>query len=176
MIDYWGSSQLAAQVAELEGDLDRAALELREGCEHLEALGETAMLSTTAGALAEIEMRRGERDEAERWLHVAEETAGPGDLASEVWIEVVRGQLRARDADDDAAADHLRRAVELIDQTDSPIWRSEVRLRVARALGPDLREEAISIAGEAQEIAESKGAAVLVEHARRLLAELQTSA
>jgi class 3 adenylate cyclase/tetratricopeptide (TPR) repeat protein len=174
-IEYWGSSQLAAHIAELEGDLDRAARELREGCEHLEALGETAFLSTTAAVLAEVLIRGGDRAEAERWFDVAERTAAPGDLSSQVWIEVVRGQLRA-EGGDEAAAHHLRRAVHLIDETDSPIWRSEVRLRVALALGPVLRDEAISIAEEARDIAEAKGASVLVEHARRLLEELRRSA
>ena len=76
MIEYWSSSQLVAHVAIWRG-LDGAARELREGCEQLEALGETAFLSTTAGELAEIEFRRGDREEAERWLRVAERTAAP---------------------------------------------------------------------------------------------------
>jgi class 3 adenylate cyclase len=173
-IEYWASSQLAAHVADLEGDAERAARELREGCEHLEALGETAFLSTTAGVLAELEMRRGDREEAERWLHVAEGTAAPGDLSSQVWIELVRGQLRAMDGHDDAA-DHLRAARSLIDETDSPIWRSELRLHVARMLGPSLRDEAIGLVREAHDLAEAKGALVLVEQARELLAELQVS-
>jgi class 3 adenylate cyclase len=174
MIEYWAGSQLSGRVLGLEGDLDGAARELREGCEHLEALGETAFLSTTAGALAEVEIRRGNRQEAERWLHVAERTAAPGDLSSQVSIEFVRGALGARAADH-AAIERLRRAVSLIDTTDSPIWRADVRLRVAEALGTTHRDEAISLAQEAGDLAHAKGAVVLEKGARRLLEELRVS-
>jgi tetratricopeptide (TPR) repeat protein len=171
MIEYWAGSQLGAQLAELEGDLDEAARELREGCEHLEELGETAFLSTTAGRLAEIEFRRGDLQQAEHWLGVAERTAAPGDLSSQVSIEFVRGALRAPEADD-TATEHLRRAMRLIDETDSPIWRTEVRLWVAEALGPSHRDEAMALAREAGELAGAKGAVVLEDKARRLLEEL----
>ena len=174
MIEYWAGSQLSGHVAELEGDLDEAACELREGCEHLEELGETAFLSTTAGKLAEIEFRRGDLEETERWLGVAERTAAPGDLSSQVSIEFVRGALRAPDAGD-AATEHLRRALRLMDETDSPIWRTEVRLRVAETLDPSHRDEAVSLAEEAGELARAKGAVVLEEHARRLVGELRIS-
>jgi hypothetical protein len=174
MIEYWATSQLTARVAVLEGDLDEAARELREGCEHLEALGETAFLSTTAGALAEVEVSRGDREQAERWLQVAERTSAPGDLSSQVSIEFVRGAVRAPDTDD-AATEQLRRAVRRMDETDSPIWRADVRLRVAQTLGPRHRDEAVPLAEEALELARAKGASVLEEQARRLLEELRTS-
>jgi class 3 adenylate cyclase len=174
-IEYWAGSQLAAHVADLEGDLDRAAQELREACDHLEALGETAFLSTGAGVLALIESRRGERGESDRWLHVAERTAAPGDIASQVWIELTRGALLAANGDE-AAAPHLRESLRLIDETDSPIWRSETLIHVARTLGPGLRAEAIARATEALELARAKGAVVIEEQARQLLKELGVSA
>jgi class 3 adenylate cyclase len=174
MIEYWAGSQLAAHVADMAGDLDRAAGELREGCEHLEELGETAFLSTNAGALALIESRRGNPGEADRWLHVAERTAAPGDIASQVWIELARGALRAPDGDD-AAAPYLRESLRLIDETDSPIWRAEARLHVARTLGPSLRDEAIALATEARDLAEAKGAVVMEDQARQLLEDLEAS-
>ncbi|MGH2679967.1 MAG: ATP-binding protein [Actinomycetota bacterium] len=167
-IEYWAAAQNSSYVAQLEGDLDRAARDLLEGCEHLEALGETAFLSTTAGVLADVEMRRGRRDEAERWLGVAERTAASGDLSSQIGMELARGQLRALD-DDAAAAGHLRAAVQMIDETDSPIWRTDIRLKVARALGPGQRDEAIVLAKEAIDLSERKGALVLEDAARALL-------
>jgi hypothetical protein len=174
MIEYWAGSQLAAHVAHLEGDLDRAAQELRDGCEHLEAMGETAFLSTNAGALAVVESRRGDLGEAERWLRVAERTAAPGDIASHVWIELARGMLRAPDGDD-AAAPHLRESLRLMDETDSPTWRAEVRLYVANTLGPSLRDEAIASAREARDLGEAKGAIIYMNQAQALLEELGTS-
>jgi hypothetical protein len=56
--------------------------------------------------------------------------------------------------------------------TYSPVWRSDVRLRVAQALGPTLRDEAITLVREAFSIPEAKGAVVLIERAQTLLAEL----
>jgi class 3 adenylate cyclase/tetratricopeptide (TPR) repeat protein len=170
-IEYWSATQNSAYVAQLEGDLDRAARDLLEGCEHLEALGETAFLSTTAGVLADVEMRRGYPDEAARWLGVAERTAASGDLSSQVGMELARGQIRALD-DGTAAAGHLRAAVELIDETDSPIWRTDIRLKVASALGPGQRDEAVALAKEAVDLSERKGALVLEGEARALLERL----
>ena len=174
VMEYWAGSQLAGHVAQLEGDLDRAARELRDGCEHLDAMGETAFLSTNAGALALVESRRGDRGEAERWLRVAERTAAPGDIASQVWIELARGMLRAPDGDD-AAAPHLRESLRLMDETDSPLWRAEARLQVANTLGPSLREEAIALVREARDLAEAKGALVYVNLAQAQLEELGVS-
>jgi hypothetical protein len=79
-------------------------------------------------------------------------------------------------ADDDEAAErHLRRALELVDETDSPIWQSDVRLGVARAFARSHREEAIELAREASELAQGKGLLVFVERARALLEELGAS-
>lgn len=174
MIEYWSSSQLVANVAILAGDIAGAARELRQGCEQLEALGETAYLSTMAGELAEIEMRRGDRTESERWLRVAERTAAPGDLASQTFIEIARGQLQA-DTDGDGSARHLNAAVRLVDRADAPLWRTQVRLSAARTLGPSHRDDAIALAREAHDLAEAKGLLVLVDQARALLVELQPS-
>ena len=174
MIEYWSSTQLLASLALLAGDEDRAARELRQGCEQLEVLGETAFLSTMAAELAEIEMRRGDRTEAERWLRIAENTAAPGDLASQTFIEIARGQLQA-DSDEEDSARHLSAAVGLVDQSDAPLWRTQVRLSAARALGPARREEAIALTREALDLAEAKGLLVHAEQARELIAQLGVS-
>ncbi|HUF60340.1 MAG TPA: adenylate/guanylate cyclase domain-containing protein [Actinomycetota bacterium] len=173
-LEYWSGAQLVGRIEWLAGDLDAAARELREGCEQLDALGETAFLSTTAGMLAEVEMLRGDPSAAEHWIQVAERTASPGDRSSQTSIELVRGQLMAA-VNDPGAEHHLRRALELVDETDSPIWQSDVRLGVARALARSRREEAIELAREALELAQRKGVLVLVERARALLKELGAS-
>ena len=51
-LEYWAGAQNAARIEILAGDLDEGARMLREGCEHLIELGETAFLSTTAAILA----------------------------------------------------------------------------------------------------------------------------
>jgi hypothetical protein len=60
-----------------------------------------------------------------------------------------------------------------VDETDSPLWKSDVRLGVARALAPTRREDAIALVREARELAEGKGLRVLVERAQALLEELR---
>ena len=67
-------------------------------------------------------------------------------------------------------------ALALVDETDSPIWRADVRMAVARALGPDRREEAVTMAREALAFAERKGADVLAKAASELLTDLERSA
>ena len=58
-IEYWAAAQNAGRNEWLAGDLDAAADVLRESCEALETLGETAFLSTHATMLAELEVERG---------------------------------------------------------------------------------------------------------------------
>jgi class 3 adenylate cyclase len=172
MIEYWSIAQLSARIAYMAGDFDLAADELREACEQLQALGETAFLSTTATQLAETELRRDEPEAARRWLEVAERTASAGDRSSQIGIELVRGQLLASDGDD-RSDEHLRAALALVDGTDSPVWRSDVRLGIARTLAHRRPEEAAALAREARELSEAKGLVVYVDEASALLAELQ---
>jgi tetratricopeptide (TPR) repeat protein len=171
MLEYWARAQGAGRIEWMAGDLDRAARLMREACEQLEALGETAFLSTTAGMLAEVELDRGDRGAAERWLDLAGRTAAPGDRSSQTSIEVVRGRLLALD-DDPRAHEHLRRSLELVDETDSPVWRSDVRISVARTLVSTRPDESRRLAREALELAEAKGISAFADTARVLLREL----
>ena len=133
-LDYWANAMGLGRLEWMTGDLEAATDVLREACEELEALGETAYLSTAAALLAHFELERGERGAAERWLDVSRRTASPGDRSSQVAIAQMEGLLAA-DAGQDGWP-QLRRALELVDENDSPIWRSEVRILAARALGP----------------------------------------
>ncbi|MGH2590316.1 MAG: ATP-binding protein, partial [Actinomycetota bacterium] len=170
-IEYWAGVQNAGRVELLAGTLDEAARLLREGCEHLQALGETAFLSTTAVMLAIVEFRRGDRDAAERWLEVAERTASSGDRASQVGIEITRGLLlMARGVP--AGEHHVRAGIELLDDSDAMIWRTDVRLDLAQALAHDRPNEAVALAREALVLAESKQVPVHIAAAHKLLAEL----
>ena len=65
-LEYWSGAQLVGRIEWLAGDLDAAARELREGCEQLDALGETAFLSTTAGNARGGRDARGDPSAAER--------------------------------------------------------------------------------------------------------------
>lgn len=171
MIEYWASAQNSGRIEILAGDLDEAARQLLEGCEQLLALGETAMLSTAAAILAYVEVRRGDDEAAERWVAVAERTASADDRASQIGIETARGLLKRGRGDLDGER-HLRTALELADGTDATLWRTEIRLDIARALPGDRPDEIAALAREALSLAEGKQVPRQIVAARRILAEL----
>ncbi|MGA9159587.1 MAG: adenylate/guanylate cyclase domain-containing protein [Actinomycetota bacterium] len=167
-IEYWAAAQNAGRNEWLAGDPVAAAEILRESCEALESLGETAFLSTHATMLAELEVERGNLTEADRWIELAERTGSPDDHHTQVGIQRARGLvLSARG--DPSAGDHLRRSVELIDETDMSPWRVETRIALARWLGSREPETAARVIEEALELAEAKGATALADRCRRAL-------
>jgi class 3 adenylate cyclase len=170
-IEYWASAQNSGRIEILAGDLDEAGRQLIEGCEQLQSLGETAMLSTAAAILAYVEVRRGDEDAAERWLAVAERTASADDRASQIGIEIARGLLKLGGGDLDGEG-HLRTALELADGTDATLWRTEIRLDIARALPRDRPDEIAVLAREALAGAEAKRVPEQIAAARKILAEL----
>jgi hypothetical protein len=172
-IDYWAEAQNAGRIELLAGDLDAAALALHEGCEQLQALGETAFLSTTAALLALVEFRRGDRDAAQRWLEVTERTASSGDRSSQVGIHIVRGLLLI--AQGDAAGEHhLRAGIELLDDSDARTWQTDIRIDLAGALARDRPDLTVGLAREALALAEAKQMPVHIATSRRLIAELES--
>ena len=170
-IEYHATSQGTARLLRLTGDLDGAAGVYRDSCEQLEALGETAFLSTNAGLLAVVETKRGDLDAAERWVEVAERTASSGDIASQAGIELARG-LICSGRGDPSAQEHLRRALELDDSTDMLSGRAETRLDVAEAQADEDLDGALAMVCEAIELARTKEAPVIERRAEELLARL----
>jgi hypothetical protein len=170
MLDYWAGVQNTARIEILAGDLDEGARLLREGCEHLIELGETAFLSTTAAVLAHVEFQRGNALEAHRWIEVADRAASPDDRSSQIGIDLVRGLLLLADGDP-GGEQHLRSAMRQADETDGLIWRSEIRLDIARALPADRREDIVALARDALALAEEKEVPIHVEGARAILAQ-----
>ncbi len=169
-IDYWAAAQNAGRNEWFAGDLDAAADVLRDSCEALESLGESAFLSTHATMLAELEVERGYPAEADRWIGVAERTGSPDDRATQVGIQLARGAVLAA-RDDPSAGDHLRRAVELSDESDLSPVRIEARLALARWLEGQRSPETERVAREALELARAKGATTMAEKARAFLSE-----
>jgi hypothetical protein len=170
-IEYWAGCQNSGRIEIIAGDLDEAARQLREGCEQLQSLGETAFLSTAAAILAYVEIRRGEEDAADRWLGVAERAASADDRASQIGIEIARGLLGLGRGDPDGER-HLRTALELADGTDATLWRTEIRLDIARALPLDRPDEIAVLAREALALAEAKQVPAQIAAARAILLEL----
>jgi tetratricopeptide (TPR) repeat protein len=166
-IEYWAAAQNAGRNEWLAGDLDSAAVILRESCEALESLGESAFLSTHSTMLAELEVERGNLSEADRWIEVAERTGSPDDRATQVGIQKARGLVLQARADPSAEA-HLRRALALIDETDMAPWRIDTRIALARWVQSRDPAEAMQLRREAIGMAESKGATVFADRARAL--------
>ena len=169
-IEYWAAAQNAGRNEWLAGDLDAAADVLRESCEALEELGETAFLSTHATMLAELEVERGNPAKADRWIEVAERTGSPDDRATQVGIQQARGAALAARGDR-SAGDRFRRVVELVDETDMSPLRIDARLGLAGWLQAQGSEEAVQVAREALELADAKGARAMGDLARRFLPE-----
>ncbi|HET8525498.1 MAG TPA: adenylate/guanylate cyclase domain-containing protein [Actinomycetota bacterium] len=168
MIDYWAAAQNAGRNEWLAGEPGAAAEILRESCEALESMGETAFLSTHATMLAALEVERGNLAEADRWIELAERTGSPDDRATQVGIELARGLVLAARGDP-SAGDRLRRAVALIDETDMSPLRIQVRCALAAWVKTRDPEEAARVIDEAVELADAKGATALVDQARRVL-------
>lgn len=169
-IEYWAAAQNAGRNEWFAGDLDAAADVLRESCDALDALGETAFLSTHATMLAELEIERGFPAEADRWIEVAERTGSPDDRATQIGIQQARGAALEA-AGDSSAGDHYRRAVELGDETDMSPLRIDARLRLARWLSARHPDEAMRVAREALDLADAKGAVERAGQVRRFLSE-----
>ena len=68
-----------------------------------------------------------------------------------------------------SAGHHLRRAVELGDETDMSPLRIDARLKLARWLAARRSDEADDIVREALELADEKGATAMADQARRIL-------
>ena len=172
VVDYWGSAQQTARIAQLAGDLDGAADDLRESCDQLHALGEQTFLSSSAGMLAHVELERGDMASAFRWMEVAERTASLDDLDAQWRLEALRGLIAARHGDP-MAETHFRNVISFAEGTDSTMGQALARLDLARYLGSERRQEAVALAREALDLLQTKGATVYVGWARDLLAELE---
>jgi tetratricopeptide (TPR) repeat protein len=131
-------AQEEAFVDFVAGDSAGAEAALRPGYEHLQEIGERALLTTTAGMLARALLEQDRDDEAWALTEVAEETAAPDDLSGNVLYRMVRGQLLARQGAFDEADRMSREAVELSERTDWLMDRGDAlmaRGEVLSALG-----------------------------------------
>jgi predicted ATPase len=131
-------SQEEGFVQMVAGEPAKAEAVLRYGCEQLEQMGERALLSTTAGMLAQALIELGRFDEALSHSEVAEEMAAPDDLSSNILYRTTRAQVLAHQEEFDVADRLSLEAVELGDGTDCLVDRGDAHMargRVLRAQG-----------------------------------------
>jgi class 3 adenylate cyclase len=171
---YFGSSQLEARILSFAGDLEGAARCLREGCEGLQALGETAYLSTTAAQLAEVEADRGDVAAADRWIEVASAAAAPDDHSTRYTLSSARGHLAAARGDGEESERSLREAIEIASEGTAFYERVEARLALADLIAHERPDEARALATEVLALAAQKQSDLFEREARRIIDGLPT--
>jgi class 3 adenylate cyclase/tetratricopeptide (TPR) repeat protein len=158
-----------ARIAMLEGDPVASEAALRLGYERLEAMGERALLATTATMLAQAVLAQDRDEEASAFADVAEAAAAEDDLHAHMVCRAVRAQLLARRGEL-ADADRLsREAVALAERTDWVVEHGDVliaRAAVLRAAGA--ADVALVTVRRALDLYQTKGNVVSAERARQL--------
>jgi class 3 adenylate cyclase/tetratricopeptide (TPR) repeat protein len=156
-----------ARIAVLAGEPAAAEAALRLGYERLEAMGERALLATTAAMLAQVLVTQGRDDEAWALTGTAEAAAAPDDRNAELLCHVVRAQLLARRGAVGEAERLSAEGVRLAAQTDWIVDHADAlmaRAAVLRAAGQELVAN-ITVA-EAVDLYQRKGNVVSAARAR----------
>jgi tetratricopeptide (TPR) repeat protein len=169
---YVNCGEADGQIELLAGDAPAAARAFRESCRALEAIGERTYLATRATQLAEALYLTGERDEAERWLWLAESTAGSDDVPTQLGWRAIRAKLLAATGRGEEAVALAEEALRLARQTDALNFHARAALGLAEVLALCGREEeSARVAGRALELFEQKGNIVGAASVRALLAQ-----
>jgi tetratricopeptide (TPR) repeat protein len=106
-----------AWASELRGDDAKAENRLREAIKLLKPLGDRGALCESQRALAEVLIRQGRLDEAERLALEAVETVGEHDLSSRATTTMSLGLVRAAQGKDADAERLLLEALGLVEAT-----------------------------------------------------------
>jgi class 3 adenylate cyclase len=163
-------SEHEAFVAMLAGDEESAEVALRGSLERLDAIGEKALLSSTAATLAHVLIAQGKLDDAWPLVDVAEEAGAREDLAAQIAWRGARARILAARGELEQAVALAHEAIVLADRTDWLNFRGDARLdlvAVLRAAGDE--QGAGSAARAALACYEQKGNVVSAERAAALL-------
>jgi class 3 adenylate cyclase/tetratricopeptide (TPR) repeat protein len=160
-----------ATVELLAGNYKAAANLARQGFDELTSLGDKAFASTAAGHVGRALIDLGEDEEAWRWASIAREISAPDDVDAQVAGREVQARVLSRRGDHGAAEELAREAIGMADATDYLTLRASAWLSFAFVQHEAGRsDEAVNAARTALELYERKGATVLVDHARALIA------
>jgi ATP/maltotriose-dependent transcriptional regulator MalT len=136
-------------------------------------MGETYLLSTIAGLLAQTLYAQGRFDEANAMCSVTAAAAAEDDVQSQALWRSVRAKLLARRGDRAHALELAEGAVAELRDTDAVVWQADAILDLAETrllLGEAAAaEEAIA---DASALYRRKGSDVAVERAQALAASL----
>ena len=159
-------------VETLAGTPIAAEAELTRTCEVLRRRGETAVLPTILGMMADVRVHQGSLEEAEVLIDEALRSASQDDLLTIVKCRAVLAKVRAAQGREDEALALARQATEASDATEWLDWRALTwidRASVAQAFGRD--EEARDALATASQLFSQKG----MDHSAANAAELVTN-
>lgn len=148
-----GTGIFLARVELRGGDLVRAEREMRDDFAFLQGIGETYFLSTLSGLLARVLVEQSRIDEAVEFIAVARETTAEDDLESGSLWRMCQALIDSRCGQHDAAHLLADAALDLTEQTESPMLQADawaVVAQVQRNAGTDqpwgiARERALSL-------------------------------
>jgi tetratricopeptide (TPR) repeat protein len=143
---------------------------LRADLDRLGAMGERALLATTAAMLAQALYEQGRYEDAEALCRVSEESAAAEDLSTQAIWRGVRARVLARRARWDEAEALAREAVAILTPTDALTDQGDALLALAEIL--ELRgrpPDAAAAARSALQLYSRKGALVMADRARSAL-------
>jgi len=167
------AAHLPAEIDHLAGDEMAVEAAIRPGIEILRKAGETGFLSTSAVILAHALYAQGRYDEAEEYARLAEETAAPGDVASQMGWRSARAKILARQGRLEEAEPLAQEAARIARGTDHLTLRGDVLTSLAEVLHlAGKTAEAVRAVEEAVEVHERKGNVVSAGRARQFLEEL----
>jgi tetratricopeptide (TPR) repeat protein len=156
----------------LAGDADAAERVLRTGFERLERAGARADLGIVGTYLAQALYLQKRYEEAEH-LALSIEEIDPPAILEGAYARSTRAKAIAKLGRVEEGEQLARKAMALIDRTDFPIDRGNVRMDLAEVLVMAKRPaEAAHLLGEAVRLNEEKGNIVSAQRGRALLAEL----
>ena len=168
-----GSGLVEGMIELVAGDAAAAEVALRDSCESLRAMGETGYLSTNVAYHGEALYRLGRLDEAEAASLESEQLAGPGDLASQGVLRLVRAKVLARRGRLDEAESLAREALAILRPLESSHQMSNAHRDLAEVLAlAGKRDEAQGELEQAIAVAEAKEAPAIVAPLRERLAAL----
>ena len=150
-----------AWAAEQQGDDAKAERWLREAIRVLKPLQDRGALCESQRGLAEVLIRKGHIDEAERLALEAVETVAPQDLSSQATTAMTLGLVRAAQGRDAEAEELLRESLALIESSGFRGLEGLVVTRLAEFLSAHGREdEAAPYRARLAELAPAAGVAL----------------
>jgi tetratricopeptide (TPR) repeat protein len=162
-------SHHVALVELLAGEPAAAERHLREGYRLLEAMGDRALLSTTAAFLARAVLARAADDEADRLAQRAAELAADDDLITQVVWRGVRARVLTARGDTAAAVELAGAAVALGAGSDFLSLRGDAHLDQGLVLAAaGHAAEAEQAVATARRLYEAKGNVVAAARAERV--------